>query len=280
MQTITTTTEMRTAAEQWRAAGRTIALVPTMGALHAGQEALIRAAVAKADIVVVVCFVNPLQFAPNELIANYPRSLADDVALCERCGAAAVFTPAMEEIYPRGFSTYVTEETLSKPLCGPSRPAHFRGVTTLMAILFNLVRPHYAFFGQKTAQRAAIVRKLAADLRFEAEVVVVPTVRDADGLAHGVRNREFTTSQRQEALALSKALTKACEMSAAGVRSPDRIIAEATHIISQHRRVRIIYVSIVDHVTMEPMREVVPGQSMLAIAAWVDEVRTIDNTLL
>jgi len=280
MQTITTTTEMRTAAEQWRAAGRTIALVPTMGALHAGQEALIRAAVAKADIVVVVCFVNPLQFAPNELIANYPRSLVDDVALCERCGAAAVFTPATEEIYPRGFSTYVMEETLSKPLCGPSRPAHFRGVTTLMAILFNLVRPHYAYFGQKTAQRAAIVRKLAADLRFEAEVVVVPTVRDADGLAHGVRNREFTTSQRQEALALSKALTKACEMSAAGVRSPDRIIAEATHIISQHRRVRIIYVAIVDHVTMEPMREVVPGQSMLAIAVWVDEVRTIDNTLL
>ncbi len=280
MQTITTMADMRAAADQWRAAGRSIALVPTMGALHAGQEALIRAAAAKADIVVVSCFVNPLQFAPNELIANYPRSREEDVALCERCGATAVFVPSAEEIYPKGFSTYVTEETLSKPLCGPSRPAHFRGVATLMAILFNLVRPQYAFFGQKTAQRAAIVRKMAADLRFEAEVVVVPTVRDTDGLAHGVRNREFTSSQRQEALALSKALTKAREMASAGVRSPDRIIAEATHIIGQHRRVRIIYVAIVDHVTMEPMREVVPGQSMLAIAAWVDEVRIIDNTLL
>ncbi|HRJ47012.1 MAG TPA: pantoate--beta-alanine ligase [Opitutaceae bacterium] len=280
MQTITTTADMRAAADQWRAAGRTIALVPTMGALHAGQEALIRAAAAKADIVVAVCFVNPLQFAPNELIANYPRSREEDAALCERCGAAAIFVPSAEEIYPKGFSTYVTEETLSKPLCGPSRPAHFRGVTTLMAMLFNLVRPQYAFFGQKTAQRAAIVRKMAADLRFEVEVIVVPTVRDADGLAHGVRNREFTASQRQEALALSKSLIKAREMAAAGVRSPDRIIAEATHIISQHRRVRIIYVAIVDHLTMEPMREVVPGQSMLAIAAWVDEVRIIDNTML
>jgi pantoate--beta-alanine ligase len=280
MQTIKTTAEMRTVAAQLRAAGKTIALVPTMGALHAGQEALIRAAVTRADVVIVSTIVNPLQFAPNELIANYPRSLPEDLALCERCGAAVVFAPSAEEFYPRNFSTYVTEEALSKPLCGQSRPAHFRGVATMMAKLFNLIEPNFAYFGQKTAQRAAIVRKMAADLHFSAEVIVVPTVREADGLAAGVRNREFTTSQRQEALALSKALKRVKEMFDTGVRSPDRLIAEATHILSQHRRVRIIYIAVVDLQTMEPVRELVPGKTMLAISVWVDEIRLIDNTLL
>lgn len=280
MQTITTTEEMRKLATGLRAAGKTIALVPTMGALHAGQEALIRAAAARADAVIVSTIVNPLQFAPNELIANYPRSFQEDLALCQRSGAAAVFAPAAEEIFPRGFSTFVTEESLSKPLCGQSRPAHFRGVATLHAKLFNIVRPHLAYFGQKTAQRAALVRKLAGDLHFEVEIVVVPTVREADGLAAGVRNREFTASQRQEALALSKALKRVKEMFDAGVRSPDRLIAEATHILSQHRRVRIIYIAVVDLQTMEPVREPVPDKSMLAISAWVDEIRLIDNVVL
>lgn len=280
MQLIKTIAEMRETASRLRGEGKTIALVSTMGALHPGQEALIRAAAAKADIVVVTIFVNPLQFAPNELIANYPRSFEADVALCETSGAAIVFAPAAEEFYPRGYSTYVTEEFLSKPLCGQSRPGHFRGVATLMAKLFNIMRPHFAYFGQKAVQRAAMVRKLAVDLHFDVEVVVVPTVRDADGLAAGVRNREFTASQRQEALALSKALRKAKEMSDSGTRSPDRLIAEATHILSQHRRVRIIYIVIVDNVTMESVREVEPGRATLAIAAWVDEVRVIDNIML
>lgn len=280
MQKITTVAEMRTAADAVRAAGKTIALVATQGALHTGQEALIRAAAARADVVVVSIFVNPPQFAPNELVANYPRSLDEDTALCERCGAAIVFAPATEEIYPRGFSTYITEEFLSKPLCGQSRPTHFRGVATLMAKFFNVIHPHFAYFGQKTAQRAAVTRKMAADLHFDVEVVVVPTARDADGLAAGVRNREFTSSQRLEALALSKALRKAKEMFDSSVRSPDRLIAEATHILSQHRRVRIIYIAIVDTVSMEPVREVVAGRAMLAIAAWVDEARLIDNVVL
>lgn len=280
MQTITTTTEMQTVAAQLRAAGKTLALVPTMGALHSGQEALIQAAAARADIVIVSIVVNPLQFAPNELMAKYPRSFDADVKLCERCGAAIVFAPPAEEIYPRGFSTYVTEEVLSKPLCGQSRPAHFRGVATLSAKLFNIIRPQFAYFGQKTAQRAAVVRKMAADLHFDVEVVVVPTVRDPDGLAAGVRNKEFTTSQRQESLALSKALARVKEMFDGGVRSPDRLIAEATHILSQHRRVRIIYIAVVDLQTMEPVRELVPDRAMLAISAWVDEIRLIDNIVL
>jgi pantoate--beta-alanine ligase len=280
MKKIESIAEMTALAAELRAAGKTIGLVSTMGALHAGQEALIRAAAAKADAVVVSIFVNPLQFGPNEVIAKYPRRLAEDIQACEAGGAFCVFAPSEEEMLPRGYSTFVTEEILSKPLCGASRTGYFRGVTTMTAKLFNIVRPHYAFFGQKTAQRAAVVRKMAEDLGFGVEVVIVPTVREATGLAAGVRNREFTATQRQEATALSRALEKVKEMVAAGVRNPDRLIAEATHVLGNYRRVRVIYVAIADRRTMEPVREVVAGETMLAIAAWIDEVRLIDNTIL
>jgi pantoate--beta-alanine ligase len=280
MKKIESIPEMMAAAAEWRAAGKKIGLVSTMGALHAGQEALIRAARQKSGVVVVSIFVNPLQFGPSELVAKYPRTLEEDVKLCAAAGADAVFIPAEEQMLPRGFSTAVTEEILSKPLDGQLRPAYFRGVTTISAKLFSIIRPHYAFFGQKTAQRAAVVRKMAEDLSLGVEIVLVPTAREPDGLAAGVRNRDLTASQRQEALAIFRALEKAREMVAAGVRSPDRLIAEATHVLGQHRRVRVIYVSVADVRTMEPVREVVPGQTMLAIAAWVDEVRLIDNTVL
>jgi pantoate--beta-alanine ligase len=272
--------EMAELAAELRAAGKTIGLVSTMGALHAGQEALIRVAAAKADAVIVSIFVNPLQFGPSEVIANYPRSLADDLKLCKAAGAFCVFAPTEEEMLPRGYSTFVSEEILSKPLCGASRTGYFRGVLTLTAKLFTVIRPHYAFFGQKTAQRAAVVRKMAEDLGFGVEIVIVPTAREPDGLAAGVRNSAFTTNQRQEALALSRALQRVKEMVATGVRNPDRLIAEATHVLGEYRRVRVIYVAIADRRTMEPVREVVPGETMLAIAAWVDEVRLIDNAIL
>jgi len=277
---IESVSEMRAYAAQVRAAGKKLALVPTQGALHAGQEALIRAAVQKADFVIVSIFVNPLQFPPNEIVAKYPRNLEADLALCERCGAHVAFVPAVEEIYPKGFSTYVTEDQVAKPLDGVSRPTHFRGVTTIMAKLLNVIAPTYAFFGQKTAQRASIVRKMARDLAFEVEVIVVPTVRDPDGLAVGVKNVDLSTGQRHDALALHAALEKAKSMVAQGVRSPDRVIAEATHILGQRRRIRVIYISIVDPMSFEPMRDVIPGNSMLAIAAWIDEVRLVDNVLL
>lgn len=271
---------MRACAAELKQEGKSIALVPTQGALHAGQEALIRAAAAKADVTVVSIFVNPLQFGSNELVAKYPRSLEADLALCTAAGAQLVFAPREEEFYSRGFSTLVTEDFIAKSLCGPSRPGHFRGVATAMTKLFTLVQPEWAFFGQKTAQRAAVVRKIAADLGFAVEIVVVPTVREDDGLAAGARNLEFTPMLRQESLALHKALRKGKEMSDQGVRSTDRIVAEATHILGDHRRVRIIYIAIVDAATMEPAREVLPGKTMLAIAAWVDEVRVIDNVVL
>ncbi len=280
MKKIESVAEMSAVAAELRASGKTVALVPTMGALHAGQEALIRAAAAKADVVVVSIFLNPLQFGPSELVERYPRSPVEDLAMCAAAGVPFVFAPPLEVMFPRGHASFVSEEGTSRPLCGASRPGYFRGVTTVMAKLFNIVRPNFVCFGQKTAQRAAVVRKMADELSFGVEVILVPTVRDADGLAWGVRNRDFTASQRQEALALSKALKRAKEMADGGVRSPDRLIAEATHILGQHRRVRVIYVAIVDGLTMETMREVVPGKSMLAISAWIDEVRLIDNVVL
>jgi pantoate--beta-alanine ligase len=280
MKKIETVSELQRAAGELRAQGRTIALVPTSGALHDGHVALIRAAKAKADAVVVSLFVNPLQFGPSENYAGYPRTLDADLAKCAELQVDLVFAPAVEEMYPRGYSTYVVEEAVSKPLCGVSRPTHFRGVTTVLVKLFNIVRPQAVVFGQKEAQRVAVVRKLIADLHFGVEIIVVPIVREEGGLACDVRNREFTAKQRTEALSIPASLQRAQEMVATGVRSADRVMAEVTHILSQHRRVRVIYVSIVDPATMEAMRDVVPGRSLLAIAAWVDEVRLTDNALL
>lgn len=272
--------EMKALAAEWRAAKRTIGLVATRGALHEGHQALIQAARARAGAVVVSIYVNPLQFGPAENPAKYPRTPAEDLRLCEGAGVDCVFIPADEAMLPRGYSTTVAEDMLSRPLCGASRPAHFRGVTTVLAKLFNIVRPDFAFFGQKTAQDAAVVRKMAEDLSFGVEVVLVPTAREPDGLAAGVRNRDLTGSQRQDAMAIPRALEKAREMAAAGVRSADRLVAEVTHVLGQTRRVRVIYVAVADLRTMEPVREVVPGRTMLAIAAWVDEVRLIDNVIL
>jgi len=280
MQIVESISDMQALARAWRMEGRCVALVPTMGSLHAGQAALIRAARAAADIVVVATFLNPLQFSPNEIVEHYPSNPEGDRQFCEEAGATVMFAPRAAEIYPSDYSTYVSEERIAAPLCGVSRPAHFRGVATLTTKLLNIVQPQVIYFGQKTAQRAAVVRKLIRDLGYSIEVAVVPTEREPDGLAHGLVNREFTAALRSQALAVYRALTKACEMVEAGVRSPDRLIAEATHILGEERRVRVIYIAIVDPETMEAVREVLPGKSLLAISVWVDEHRLLDNILL
>lgn len=272
--------DMQKAASDWRAQGKSIALVSTSGALTNGHRALIASAKQKADVVVVSIFVNPLQFGPSENFAGYPRPIEEDLAACEQAGVDAVFHPTVEEMYPKGYSTYVTEEAVAKPLCGISRPAHFRGVTTAMVNLLNIVKPTHLVMGQKDAQTVAVVRKMVRDLHFGVEISVVPIVRDADGLACYGKNRDLTATQRQEAVAISKALQRAKEMSDGGQRSVDRIVAEVTHILRQQRRVRVIYISIVDPNTMEPLREVIHGSSLLAIAAWVDEVRLTDNVVI
>lgn len=271
---------MQTVAEELRSKGRLIALVPTMGALHQGHLDLIKVAAERADTVIVSIFVNPPQFGPNEDLAKYPRDLAGDLAKCDAAGAHLVFTPSAEELYPKGYSTYLAEDSVAKPLEGTSRPHHFRGVTTIVAKLFNLIRPDLAVFGQKDAQQVAVIRKMIADLHYGIDLVVAPTTRDADGLALSSRNRYLSSTQRQEALAIPQTLEMVAAMVAKGERRVDRLIAEATHKLAQHLRVRVIYVALVHRDTMEPIREVIPGQTLFAIAAWVDEVRLIDNVLL
>ena len=277
MQKIDKINAMREAAVTLRQAGKRVALVPTMGALHAGHASLIRLARDKADAVIVSAFVNPLQFGPSEDLVKYPRTPPGDVLLAEKEGAEVLFTPAAEEMFPRGFSTQVMEEAVSKPLCGVVRPVLFRGVLTCWLKLFNIVRPDTVVMGEKDPQLVAVVRKVASDLLLPLEIVTAPAVRDADGLAISARNSYLTPTQRDEALAVYGALRRAKEMVESGVKSADRLVAEVTHLIAAKRRLRVIYISVVDRHTMEQLREVMPGQCLMAISFWVDEVRLTDN---
>jgi pantoate--beta-alanine ligase len=280
MQVIASVFDMQSTAENLRSKDRLIGLVPTMGALHEGHLSLVRLAKERADTVIVSIFVNPTQFGPSEDFINYPRDLPRDAELCEKAGADFVFAPTIDEMYPKGYSTYVTEELVSKPLCGISRPTHFRGVTTIVAKLFNIVRPDIAVFGQKDAQQVAVIKKMVNDLHFCIDIVTAPTVREPDGLAMSSRNRYLSASEREDALVISQALQRAKEMVDSGVHNADRLVAEATHLMATRRRVRVIYASVVDRCTMEAVREVLPGKTMMAIAAWVNEVRLVDNMLL
>ncbi len=277
MQKIETVQELSVAAAALRAAGQRLALVPTMGALHAGHLSLVREARGRGYAVVLSDFVNPVQFGPSEDFAKYPRTVAADAAWCEKEGVALFFSPPVEEMFPRGFSTYLAEDRVSKPLCGVSRLALYRGVLTCWLKLLHLVQPAAVMMGEKDPQQVAVVRKAVLDLSIPIEILTCPTVRDADGLAVSARNTYLTPSQREEALAVWRALSRVKEMVDGGVRSPDRIVAEATHILAAKRRLRVIYIAVVHRDTMEALREVVPGQSLFAIAYWVDEVRLTDN---
>jgi pantoate--beta-alanine ligase len=280
MQTLDTSSATQRLCRAQRSAGKTVALVPTMGALHDGHRSLVRLARERADFVVVSVFVNPIQFGPSEDFRKYPRELGKDLAVCTEAGADAVFLPSVEDMYPKGFSTFVVEESVGKPMEGVSRPTHFRGVTTVVAKLLNVVGPDFLVLGQKDAQQVAVVRKMIRDLSIPVELIVGETLREPDGLAMSSRNRYLTTTQRQDAAMLNRALVRAREMVAAGEMRADRLVAEATHLLAQQRRIRVIYVGVADRDTMEPMREVVPGRSLIALAAWVDEVRLIDNLVL
>lgn len=280
MQKIETITAMRVAAAELRASGRRIALLPTLGALHAGHASLIRLARARGDAVVVSAFVNPLQFGPSEDYAKYPRNPAADAALAEREGVDILFTPVAEEMFPKGFSTQLMEDYVSKPLCGVVRTTLFRGVLTCWLKLMNIVQPSVLVMGNKDAQQVAVVRKAAQDLALPVEILVGPLVRDADGFAVSARNNYLSPSHREESLAVYRALCRAKEMVDSGVKSADRIVAEATHVLAEKRRLRVIYISVVNRDTMEAVREVVSGQHLLAISYWVDEVRLTDNILL
>jgi pantoate--beta-alanine ligase len=277
--TVRTVAEVRKRLAEARLEKLTIGLVPTMGALHAGHASLIERARAEAGSVVVSIFVNPLQFGPNEDYLRYPRPLEKDLDVCERKGANLVFVPEVADIYDSPQRTFVHVERLGDHLCGPVRPGHFRGVTTVVAKLFNIVQPDKAYFGEKDFQQLCIIRRMVKDLNMPVEIVAVPILRDADGLALSSRNVYLSTEERAVAPALYRALCFAKEIIEAGQRNPEIAKGDAmTVLIAEvpNSLLRIDYIEIVDIVDLQPVSEIT-GEVRIAAAIWIGKTRLIDN---
>ncbi len=259
---------------------RTIGLVPTMGALHEGHLSLVREARRMCDFVVVSVFVNPTQFGPSEDYEHYPRDLTKDTALLTDYNVDYIFAPAAEEIYPKDFSTYVNVGGLSKLLEGETRPGHFRGVATVVAILLNTVRPDFAFFGQKDAQQAVIIKRMVRDLAFDTEIVVSPTVREDSGLAISSRNLYLDPEEQQSAAVIHRALKLAKQTYKKGERHAAKLAEMVRTTIETEPRVRLDYVSVVDAETLEKLDKLDERPMLIAVAAYVGKTRLIDNTML
>jgi pantoate--beta-alanine ligase len=288
MQIVRTVSGMQRKARTWRRAGVRIGFVPTMGSLHAGHLSLVQRArqlVGPRGKVVVSIYVNPAQFAPTEDFARYPRDLKRDARLCRATGVDAVFAPRDEDVYPRdgrgAFSTYVVEEALSHAMEGASRPTHFRGVTTVVAKLFNIVQPEVAVFGAKDFQQAAIVKRMARDLNFPLRLVVAPTFRELDGLAMSSRNRYLTGGLRAQAVVLWRSLqeTRAKVREARGPVPAAPLKAELKEFIEQQPNARVDYIEFFEPETLAPMAKVAPGARM-ALAVFIGKTRLIDNGAL
>ena len=279
MQTLTEPRTMQAWADGEHAAGRRIALVPTMGALHEGHMALVAEARRHADRVVVSIFVNPIQFNRRDDFEKYPRDLATDAALCEAGGVDAIYAPHPAAMYPEGFQTSVEVARLTEPLCGANRPGHFRGVTTVVTKLFHAVRPDVAVFGEKDFQQLAIVRRMTADLDFGIEIVGLPTVREADGLALSSRNRLLDAEARQAAVCVPRALDAAEAAVRRGERRTAAIVAAAEAVIQDEPRARLEYAELRNPETLDEVEEV-GAPTLLALAVWVGSVRLIDNRVL
>jgi pantoate--beta-alanine ligase len=279
MLVLRTIADTRDACARIRVAGRTLGLVPTMGALHEGHLSLVHAARATCDAVAVSIFVNPTQFGPKEDFTGYPRTFAEDCQTLEAAGVELVFAPSTEEMYPAGASTFVTVEGLSERLDGKSRPGHFRGVATVVAKLFHIFMPDHAFFGQKDGAQVAVIRRMVRDLQFPVQIDVRPTVREPDGLAMSSRNRNLSAQQRREALILFRALKAVEAQVKAGEYASDRLLAAAMGVFAEEPGVRVDYCSIVSPDTLEDVGDVRQG-AMVAVAAHVGTTRLIDNLLL
>jgi len=262
-----------------QAANLALGLVPTMGALHAGHLSLVRAARARCKAVAASIFVNPTQFGPAEDLAKYPRSFEADCAALEKEGVDILFAPTVEEMYPKGESTWVTVERLSERLDGRSRPGHFRGVTTVVSKLFHIIEPEAAFFGQKDAAQLAVIRHMARDLNFPVEIVACPIVREPDGLAMSSRNVYLSAEERIRALVLHRSLQAAEREFAAGERGAPLLRKAAHDVIAAEPQVRLDYLEVVDPETLEPVDRI-DHPALLAVAAYVGHTRLIDNLVL
>jgi pantoate--beta-alanine ligase len=260
---------------------KTIGLVPTMGALHDGHLSLVREARRMCDVVIVSVFVNPTQFGPSEDFNRYPRDLTGDTTKLADYNVDYIFAPPVEEIYPKGFATYVNVEGISEAMEGVARPGHFRGVATVLTVLFNSVRPDFAFFGQKDAQQTIVVKRLVRDLAFDIEVVVLPTVREAAGLALSSRNAYLSEEQHRAAPVLYRALSQAREVYLEGERNPRRLAEAVRAQVEAEPLARLEYVGVVDAETMEKFDRIPDDRPVLiALAAHVGRTRLIDNIIL
>jgi len=279
MQIVRTIAETRAAVAAARAQGRTVGLVPTMGALHEGHLSLIRAARAACDVVVATIFVNPKQFGPTEDFAKYPRTFDADCDLLRAENVDILLAPGLDEMYPPGATTFVEVAEISDRLDGVSRPGHFRGVATVVAKLFNIVAPDRAFFGQKDAAQVAILRRMVRDLNFPLEIVVCPIVREQDGLAMSSRNSYLSADDRHRALILSRTLRHIEQQIATGVTSAAALIATGLGVLAQQPSARLDYLRVVDPDTLADISDIGKG-ALIAIAAWIGPTRLIDNTLI
>jgi pantoate--beta-alanine ligase len=279
MEVAETIVSIRSLVDSARRRGKKIGLVPTMGALHVGHVSLIEAAVKDCDFVVVSIFVNPTQFGPGEDLQNYPRPFEADLDICAKAGADVVFAPAPEQMYPAENLAWVTVEKLTEPLCGRGRPTHFRGVTTVCTKLFNIVGPDIAYFGQKDAQQATVIKRMVVDLNMPLEIVICPTVRELSGLAISSRNQYLSDQQKQDAESIHKSLEKCRRMVESGTVQAEQIIAGMRAILQEVPSIEIEYVSVVDAETLESI-ENISDRALVVIAVRIGPARLIDNILV
>ena len=279
MRTINKAAEMQDAVNREKSVGKTVGLVPTMGFLHQGHLSLVRESLKRADVTVVSIFVNPIQFGPKEDFKDYPRDIKRDAEILEKEGIDYLFFPGNEEMYPEEYKTYVEVHDLQDKLCGRSRPGHFRGVCTVVLKLFNIIEPDFAYFGQKDAQQAIILNRMAQDLNLKVKVEALPIVREEDGLALSSRNTYLSQEERRAALVLSKSLDEARQMVENGERNAGRVMNRMREMIDQERLARIDYVEIVDAKNLDPVN-IIEKEALAALAVFVGKVRLIDNTIL
>ncbi len=262
-----------------REKGRSIGFVPTMGYLHEGHLSLVRQSVRDNDVTVVSIFVNPIQFGPGEDFNRYPRDIERDKKLLEKEGVNYLFFPTNEEMYPSDFKTFVEVAELGKKLCGKSRPGHFRGVTTVVLKLFNIVQPDKAYFGQKDAQQAIIIKKMVKDLNLDLDIVVMPIVREEDGLAMSSRNVYLNDDERKNATVLYRSLKEAENMIKMGERNAEKIVNRMREVIMSYPKAVIDYIEIVDTEELNPVNPI-KGKVLIALAVYIGKARLIDNIIL
>jgi pantoate--beta-alanine ligase len=281
MKIVTSVSEMKNLSLTFQKAGRTVALVPTMGAIHEGHISLVNLARKQCGTVVMSVFVNPVQFGPREDFVQYPRPFAEDCAKAEAAGCDVVFAPEKSEMYPEGYATFLTVQHLSDQLCGASRPGHFRGVATVVMKFFNIVSPHIAVFGQKDALQCIIIKRMAEDLNCPVKLVFAPTVREADGLAMSSRNTYLSSAERSGAPLLYKGLSKAAELYTAGERNSARLRSAVLDLYERAISFTVEYVEIIDLVTVQPLVKIEhAGLVAVAVRTKDTNTRLIDNIIL